>query len=260
MSGLLINEQFVAVFPSLVRRLGDANLAIILQSIWFQTDRRSGESVATHAELSEATGIPERTVKRGTSRLRELGLLDSRRLSSTDPTSVWTVNSESLTSVSANLAPDFEAVRSVSANLAPDPECQSGTHSSTKKKEVSSSEVGKPPSDTEMPTRIDVERVCKHLAERTVNNGCRRPSITKRWRDAARLLIDKDGRTEEQIIKAIDWCQTDDFWRANILSLPTLREKYDQLRLAAQRPQPHTKGHHQHPPLYSPSNEWMERA
>lgn len=85
------------------------------------------------------------------------------------------------------------------------------------------------------PHRPDVEKVCRHLADRIVANGSRRPTITAKWRTEARLLLDKDGRTVEQVIKAIDWCQTDPFWRANVMSMPTLREKYDQLRLAAQR-------------------------
>jgi len=83
--------------------------------------------------------------------------------------------------------------------------------------------------------RTDVERVCVHLADRIESNGSKRPTITAKWRDSARLLMDRDGRTEDQVHTAIDWCQDDEFWRANILSMPTLRAKYDQLRLAAQR-------------------------
>ena len=48
-------------------------------------------------------------------------------------------------------------------------------------------------------------------------------------------MLDNDGRTEQEIHGAIDWCQADEFWRSNILSMPKLREKYDQLRLQAQR-------------------------
>jgi hypothetical protein len=85
--------------------------------------------------------------------------------------------------------------------------------------------------------RIDVERVCKHLADAIAANGSKRPTITKKWRDAARLLIDKDGRTEEQVHACIDWCQADEFWRANVLSMPKLRDKFEQMRLqAARRP------------------------
>jgi len=83
--------------------------------------------------------------------------------------------------------------------------------------------------------RDDVEQVCEHLANAIEANGSKRPTITTKWRQAARLMLDKDGRTEDEVHGAIDWCQRDEFWRANILSLPTLREKYDTLRLQAQR-------------------------
>ncbi len=98
----------------------------------------------------------------------------------------------------------------------------------------SSSEIADALTD---PDRDDVDRLCKHLAERIIGNGSPEPTISKRWRDAARLMLDKEGRTEEQIHSAIDWCQNDGFWKGNILSMPKLREKYDQLRLAAQRNQ-----------------------
>ena len=32
----------------------------------------------------------------------------------------------------------------------------------------------------------------------------------------------------------IRWCQADPFWRRNVLSMPTFRAKYDQLRLKAE--------------------------
>lgn len=98
----------------------------------------------------------------------------------------------------------------------------------------STSEIATRPSDTAL-DRPEIERICEHLADRIEANGAKRPTITKRWRDAARLMLERDGRTEEQIRGAIDWCQDDDFWRANVMSLPKLRDKYDTLRLQAQR-------------------------
>lgn len=89
---------------------------------------------------------------------------------------------------------------------------------------------------TPPPERPDVEQICKHLADRIEANGSLRPSIGQGWRTAARLLLDKDGRTVEQIMRAIDWCQNHEFWRANIRSMPKLREQYDTLRLQAMRP------------------------
>lgn len=89
--------------------------------------------------------------------------------------------------------------------------------------------------------RPDVESVCEHLAKRIEDNGSKRPTITKQWRDSARLMIDKDKRSEGQVHRMIDWCQADEFWRANILSMPKLREKYDQMRLKASEQAPSTR-------------------
>lgn len=83
--------------------------------------------------------------------------------------------------------------------------------------------------------RPDVDRLCQHLADRIAANGSRRPAIGKAWLDAARLMLDLDQRTEAQVHAAIDWCQADEFWRANVLSMAALRKQYDRLRLAAQR-------------------------
>jgi hypothetical protein len=85
--------------------------------------------------------------------------------------------------------------------------------------------------------RGDVERLCRRLADRVEANGSKRPTITKAWRDAARLMLDRDGRTEDQIAAAIDWCQGDEFWLANVMSMTKLRTQYDRLRLAAARQQ-----------------------
>jgi len=83
------------------------------------------------------------------------------------------------------------------------------------------------------PPRDDVERLCTHLADRIEANGSKRPHIDKRWRDAARRMIDIDDRDEEKAHALIDWCQQDYFWRQNIHSMPTFRRQYDKLRLAA---------------------------
>jgi hypothetical protein len=84
--------------------------------------------------------------------------------------------------------------------------------------------------------REDVDRLCSHLADRIAANGCKRPNPNQKWRDAARLMLDADGRTEKQVHNMIDWCQDSEFWRGNILSMPKLREKYDQLKMQAMRP------------------------
>lgn len=89
----------------------------------------------------------------------------------------------------------------------------------------------------EAPPRIDVEQACTLLADLVEANGSKRPAINQRWRDAARRMIDLDGIALEDVLGAIRWSQNNEFWRANILSMPKLREKYQQLRLQANRGQ-----------------------
>jgi hypothetical protein len=83
--------------------------------------------------------------------------------------------------------------------------------------------------------RPDVEFLCDLLADLIEANGSKRPAITKRWLDAGRLLIDSDKRDPAEIDRVIRWCQASTFWRANVMSMPKLREKYDTLRLQAGR-------------------------
>lgn len=96
---------------------------------------------------------------------------------------------------------------------------------------------GSEPSREVVPLRADIEDLCRHLADHVEANGSRRPQITAKWRDAARLMLDVDGRTVDQVRRCIEWCQADEFWRGNVLSMPKLREKYEQLRLQANRSQ-----------------------
>jgi hypothetical protein len=82
-------------------------------------------------------------------------------------------------------------------------------------------------------SREDVERCCQRLADLVEQQQGVRPTIGVQWRRATRLMLDKDRRTEQQVCAAIDWCQDDEFWRVNVLSMPTLRKQYIRLQAAA---------------------------
>jgi len=85
------------------------------------------------------------------------------------------------------------------------------------------------------PPRPEVADLCNLLADLIEANGSKRPKVTREWLDECRRLIDLDHRPPDEIAKAIRWAQHDQFWRANILSMPTLRARYDRLRLEAAR-------------------------
>lgn len=108
------------------------------------------------------------------------------------------------------------------------PEDSSPGTVTNRKRSFSKKNAGEPP-------REDVDRICQHLVDRIVGHGSKQPNITDAWRREARLLLDADKRTEDQVHVAIDWCQDNAFWRSKVMSMPKLREKYDQLRLEAKR-------------------------
>lgn len=86
--------------------------------------------------------------------------------------------------------------------------------------------------------RQDVDRLCTALRDHMIANDCRPPTITQGWRDSARLMLDKDDRQIDEALDLLAWVAHDEFWRANILSLPKFRAKYDQLRLRWQQTNP----------------------
>lgn len=96
-----------------------------------------------------------------------------------------------------------------------------------------SSEEAKASSVSE-PERPDVEHVISSFSELLKANDVKHNKPGKAWKDAARLLIDKDGYTPEQILYVARYATADEFWKSNILSLPKLREKFEALKIKAQ--------------------------
>jgi hypothetical protein len=88
------------------------------------------------------------------------------------------------------------------------------------------------------PSRIDVQRVCNHLAVNVRANGAK-ATVTKQWHTEARRLLDLDSRAEAEVHRVIDWATADSFWSSNVLSVPTLRKQYDKLRIRMLRDAEH---------------------
>lgn len=79
--------------------------------------------------------------------------------------------------------------------------------------------------------RADVAALCSLLVDLMVSNGCRRPTISKAWQDAARRLIDLDKIEPAEAERVMRWALTDDFWKGNVHSMPTFRKQFDRLRI-----------------------------
>lgn len=92
-------------------------------------------------------------------------------------------------------------------------------------------------------SRAEITMLCQLLADLMVANGYSAAKLqgkpaTDAWRDPIRLLLDGDGRTVEQVERAIRWSQRHEFYRAVILSPSNLREHYEAMRLRAQQRTP----------------------
>lgn len=78
----------------------------------------------------------------------------------------------------------------------------------------------------------DVVRLCNLLADLIHANG-NRGEVGKQWLLACDRLIRIDEYTPQQIEWVMRWSQKNEFWQGNILSMPKLREKFDQLKTRA---------------------------
>lgn len=70
---------------------------------------------------------------------------------------------------------------------------------------------------------------------RTNDPKAKLPHDPAKWREEADRLIRIDGRSFVEVQDVLEWCQHDNFWRGNILSMPKFREKYPQLKLQMER-------------------------
>lgn len=79
-------------------------------------------------------------------------------------------------------------------------------------------------------------RIAKYLFKKIQHNDpkAKEPDFQK-WAVHVDRLIRIDGRTPKEIAAVIDWCQENEFWRANILSTQSLREKFQRLVLQMTR-------------------------
>lgn len=95
----------------------------------------------------------------------------------------------------------------------------------------------KSPSNTNTDTNTDTNTIIRQkLASlllqkiRERKPDFRKPNL-KQWAKHIDAMIRIDKRKPETIEKVIIWCQADDFWQNNILSVEKLRKQFDRLEL-----------------------------
>lgn len=98
-----------------------------------------------------------------------------------------------------------------------------------KKEEVNSSpDSAKAKYDDDSPYMKLAKRLYNHIKQR---NPKQKEPNWQTWADDFRKTVELDDRELDEVIKVLDWCQQDDFWRNNVLSPSKFRKQYDQLYL-----------------------------
>lgn len=57
------------------------------------------------------------------------------------------------------------------------------------------------------------------------------PANLNEWSDCVRLMIERDKRSPAEVEAVILWCQQDQFWKNNILSMAAIRKQFDRLQM-----------------------------
>ena len=190
-------------------------------------DNKRGVSYWSRKKLAEQMGCSIATVDRAKTELITIGAICyiKRKNDTGDWTSnlyhlhtTSTYNCNYLASKMKPPSPKNDAMGS------PKNDAQTNNHIELRTNELNTRTYG-----------VEIHQACNLLADLIEDNGSRRPTVTDLWLSDMERLNRIDERSWEQITKAIEWCQADDFWRGNIMSPGKLRKQYDQLRLAAQR-------------------------
>ncbi|AZI62769.1 helix-turn-helix domain-containing protein [Rhodococcus qingshengii] len=231
--------EFISVTPEMVRRLGSANAALVWSRIQFvcqipgegRVEDESGRwwrvSVNT---LSEETGLSVKMVRTALTGLENgahIELEKHRILGGGDQTVSYRAT------LSPAISPEGQIELPSPANGRSSICPQGQIHLPSGANLSFIEEVKDINPDAHV--RADVLEVCELLAKLMISNGCRKPTISAKWNNDIRLLLDKDCVPLATVLAVTEWSQQSDFWKANIQSPAKLRAKFDTLRLQMQR-------------------------
>lgn len=227
-------DEFISVTADLVRRVGSANAALVWARINFVCqvpgyDRVEDESgrwwVASMSKLSNDIGLSPKAIRRTLENLIAEEHLEAQRMDESSWDRSWAYRTVGpIAAAQPHLPIRSNALDHMGKCIGPE-----GQIDVPKRADVPYiEEVKNSPVEND---REDVLELCTILQSRMVDNGCRKPSITARWKTDMRLLIDKDGVPLEVAKSVLEWSQQDSFWKGNIHSPSKFRKQFDALKL-----------------------------
>ena len=122
------------------------------------------------------------------------------------------------------------------------------TDTDTKTNTDTNTETDSPASEDVRLVQLFIDLMLKNNPESSIVKRLT-PERQAQWITQCRLLREADNKTIEEIEALIRWSQADPFWKTNILSIPKLREKWDQLWMKAK-----------HSDKFSGIREWLKEG
>ncbi len=212
-------DGFTVVASKYLEELAKANLSgaeyqimlAVIRKTWGWKKKRDQIS---YGQLSELTGLPRRSVIRAIKRL-----VTKRTLVVTKRTPV----------ICLELQKDYEkwlVTKRTLAKGSDQMDTKSGDQMDTHKRKEKIKERKRP---NLLPEALPI---AEHLFARIKENDSKmnQPNL-ENWATHIDRLIRLDNRSPEDIRRVIDWCQSDDFWRSNILCTEKLRKQFQALWL-----------------------------
>lgn len=198
MTSMLMDEEFVAVFPSLVRRLGSINRAAVLQAIHFASQVQSHEidgrrwTPLTATQIGRKTGLSTDAVQRALTALVGLGVLKGRGAKDGTRKLMWAIDHDALEPIRETAETATAKSRNARREIA-----ESTTTKNVKEQpnNVSPISVG------------NASEVAKRFVDKFRSAHKNDPdgaSVGRIGRDAKRML--GDGRPLEVVIAAAELC------------------------------------------------------
>jgi hypothetical protein len=276
MSTLLINEPPLMVLPTLAKEVG-LNEAIIIQQLHYWLNK-SGKTIEgrkwiynTFEQWQEQFPFwSMSTLKRTFKSLetKKILIADNYNQKGFDKTKWYTIDYEVLEGMNQRECQN-DTMESVNMNQR---ECQNDTldgvnmtlpiPENTQRITTEITTENTTPSSHKKiyDEQSDHYQLALKLYQNILENNPthKKPNLQK-WANDVRLMIERDGRTIEQIAYLMDWVQHDSFWKTNILSPSKLREKFDQLTIRVREDiNRQNRAGQQMPRAYQDLQDWMD--
>jgi len=173
-------------------------------------------------QLAEILCTDRRTIINAINRLRDKKLINNigtryRRILVANSEIVSLFNSEKVSQNSEDVSPPNSETLSQSG--------EKGDTHNNKKVKIENKEISFQLSN------LLLSLILQRKADFRDGQPERKQKTLERWARDADLMIRRDDRTPECIERVIRWTQGDTFWKNNVLSMDTVRRRFDQLEM-----------------------------